>query len=275
MVRSETRWILVPLVAALVAASALIFGAGFASEGHVETEGEAEHSARASGHEEGGDRADEADGGNRPLKIGSAALLAGAGSALIPLALLLPPGRRKNGASRLGDSIGEPVVREQPSAVRSVEEILRPALALFSVSAAIIHFVVIPEHWREWWGYGLFFVAVAVAQLLFVLLILYWPLRELYLVAAAGNAVVIAMWVLTRTYGSPLGPEAGEREALALADVVATVLEALLVAGSLAAARALTGWPGASSRPAYTWSSMLAVVVTAVTATSILSLVEL
>ena len=273
--RTETRWILVPLLAAVVAASALIFGAGFASEGHVEKEGEAERSANASAHEEGDDQADEADGGNRPLKVGSAVLLAGAGSALIPLGSLLPRRRRKNGASRRAHSIGEPLVGEQGGAVRSVEEILRPALALFSASAAIIHFVVIPEHWREWWGYGLFFVAVAVAQLLFVVLILYWPLRELYLLAAAGNAVVIAMWVLTRTYGSPLGPEAGEREALALADVVATVLEGLLVAGSLAAARALTRWRGAASRPAYTWSFMLAVVGTAVTATSILSLVEL
>src|SRR5919204_5338320 len=37
--------------------------------------------------------------------------------------------------------------------------------ALLSAGAAAIHFAVIQDHFEEWWGYGVFFVASGIAQL--------------------------------------------------------------------------------------------------------------
>ena len=63
------------------------------------------------------------------------------------------------------------------------------------------------------------------------------PSRLLYLAGAVGNAAIVALWVVTRTYGVPAGPGAGEREAVEFADTLATVFEVLLVVGALVLAR--------------------------------------
>ena len=36
--------------------------------------------------------------------------------------------------------------------------------AAFSLVAALIHLWVTLEHFKEWWGYGMFFLAAAIAQ---------------------------------------------------------------------------------------------------------------
>lgn len=100
------------------------------------------------------------------------------------------------------------------------------------------------------------------------------PSRLIYLAGAAGNAAIVALWIVTRTYGIPAGPGAGEREAVEFADTLATAFEIALVLGALvlaltARARPLRWPPGA-----LTASSVLGVAVAALTAASLLSLVE-
>ena len=98
-----------------------------------------------------------------------------------------------------------------------------------------------PEHLASWWGYGLFFVAAALAQLVFGLLLLTqgfepgrmppWPILRgrVYLAGIAGNLAIMALWVVTRTVGVPAGPEAGEVEPVGLLDGVSKALETGLV----------------------------------------------
>ncbi len=38
------------------------------------------------------------------------------------------------------------------------------AAATLSIVAGYIHFLVMPEHFAEWWGYGVVFLAIALAQ---------------------------------------------------------------------------------------------------------------
>ncbi len=40
------------------------------------------------------------------------------------------------------------------------------AAAALSLVAALEHLWVVPQHFEEWWGYGAFFLASAVAQAL-------------------------------------------------------------------------------------------------------------
>jgi hypothetical protein len=100
------------------------------------------------------------------------------------------------------------------------------AAAALSLVAALIHLLVMPEHFEEWWGYGAFFLGAAVAQALYVPILLRWPNGAVLLGGIAGNLAIVALYLLTRTVGIPLfGPEAGEVEGVGFADVCATTSE--------------------------------------------------
>jgi len=160
------------LLGALVATAAVLYGNAYASHGHVEEE-EAEHAEEEG---EGGEAAEggeehaeeeEADEGSRSLKITESILISTAGAGLVPLGLLLAR-RRTRSADELAPqrepeapAAGPP----EPKREAGFEPVLRPALALLSVGAAVIHFVVVPGHWDEYWGQGLFFIVAAIAQL--------------------------------------------------------------------------------------------------------------
>jgi EamA domain-containing membrane protein RarD len=77
---------------------------------------------------------------------------------------------------------------------------------------------------------GAFCFAVAWFQAVSAIAIVARPNRRLLLLAVAVNLVVVGIWVWSRTTGLPIGPEAGEREAIGEADVLSSVLEAVLVA---------------------------------------------
>jgi hypothetical protein len=102
--------------------------------------------------------------------------------------------------------------------------------ALLSLVAAVIHVWVMPEHFEEWWGYGLFFLIAALAQALYAIVILRAPTPTFLRVGIIGNLVIIALWVVTRTIGIPVfGPHAGEIEAIGAIDVASKLVELLLI----------------------------------------------
>jgi hypothetical protein len=106
-------------------------------------------------------------------------------------------------------------------------------LGSLSAGAAFIHFAVAPEHFREDFRFGLFFVGVATLQLAWGAAILSGESRTLYSGAAVGNALVLSVWAVSRTTGVPFGPDPWTPESIALLDGVATAYEAVIVAGSL------------------------------------------
>jgi hypothetical protein len=113
------------------------------------------------------------------------------------------------------------------------EGVLRLAVAVVSAGAAAIHFAVIDQHLVEYWLFGLFFVAVAVAQLGWVVAVSSHPIRPVYIAGALGNALIAVTWLVSRTTGLPLGPGAGEPEPVGIADVVSTAFELAVVVGTL------------------------------------------
>lgn len=117
----------------------------------------------------------------------------------------------------------------------------RWAGGLFLV-AATIHGGLAPEHFSEWWGYGLFFLLSGVLQAVWGLAFLtdavnprdagpkWRPMRTAMLVLGiAGTLVTWILYVASRTIGVPVGPAAGEVEGVAPIDVVSKAVEGALL----------------------------------------------
>lgn len=116
-----------------------------------------------------------------------------------------------------------------------------------SLGAGAIHGGVSPAHFAEWWGYGVFFLMAASAQVVYGLALLLGAIDErrlgrerflrlrrgLYVAGIVGNLAILAMYVLTRTTGVPLGPERGVVEEVGPIDIASKILEAIVVAGLL------------------------------------------
>jgi hypothetical protein len=228
------------MLAALVAGAATAFGFEFAPEshGHEET-AEAEHAEDEKAKREGGEGAHEADEDEDGAGMVASAILIGlAGGALAPLTGLFA--RRREGEA----------VADATSRVISA---LPVQVAVLSTGAAVVHFAVIAQHLDEWWLTGVFFIAVAVFQLVWALLVVLRPSVLVYVSGAVVNGLVVVTWIVSRTSGVPVGPEAGEVEPVGFPDLLATAFEALIVALAVAlislprdrlpAPRSGVGWP--------------------------------
>ncbi|MDP9295622.1 MAG: hypothetical protein M3O88_02855 [Actinomycetota bacterium] len=111
---------------------------------------------------------------------------------------------------------------------------LIPWLAGLSAAAASIHAAVLQEHLAEFALFGVFFALSALYQALWAIALLGWgPSRSLLRWSVLVNGGIVVLWVASRTIGLPLGPDAGTSEAIGAIDVLATIYEVALVAGSL------------------------------------------
>ena len=160
---------------------------------------------------------------------------------------------------------------------RSVEppDILRFAVAVASAGAATIHFAVIDQHLAEYWLFGVFFVAVALAQLGWMVAVVGNPTSAVYLVGALGNALIAVTWVLSRTTGLPLGPEGGEPEPVGTADVVSTAFELAIVVGAVGAVLRLGVIDLPRSRDTRFVRPLIAIAAIAITTLALASLAGL
>jgi hypothetical protein len=102
---------------------------------------------------------------------------------------------------------------------------------VLAVSLGLIHILATPLYFEQWLGYGAFFVAIAALQVMYSMaLAVGRPNGTLLWVGIAGNALVIALWAVTRTLGIPFGPMAGEVLPVGLLDSVAQILGATQIA---------------------------------------------
>lgn len=126
-----------------------------------------------------------------------------------------------------------------------------------SLVAALVHGGLTPGHFEQWWGYGAFFLVTGAAQAVLGLALALDAFdgdprmrRLLWLAGAAGNALVVATYLASRTAGVPFaGPEAGEVEPWDALGVATTLAEALVV-GVLVGLLARAGRPAPQPGPA-------------------------
>jgi hypothetical protein len=120
------------------------------------------------------------------------------------------------------------------------------AISLASIAAGAINIAAAATVGRGSAMNLAFFVAVAAAQLAWGAAALAWAPRWWLALGAAGNLVVAATWVASRTVGLPAGPEAGVRLPVRFPDGLATVLEVVIIVG----AAALVVWGRGPARSA-------------------------
>jgi len=115
-----------------------------------------------------------------------------------------------------------------PLPVRSQTLVIVAALA---AAAGAIHAVAMVDHFDHYWLYGAFFLVVTYAQILWGIWVYRHPQDRRALVAGAvGSLVVVAVWVVSRTVGVPVGPDAWEAESIGAMDLVATIDQVVLAA---------------------------------------------
>lgn len=110
-------------------------------------------------------------------------------------------------------------------------------LAAFAcVIGAAVHLAVVRAHFAESQLYGIFFLALAFAQMGWSAATAFRPTRRVLWVDVWASLSVVMLWLCTRTIGIPLGPAAGETESFGVLDSIASLAEAIVV---LAASTAL------------------------------------
>jgi hypothetical protein len=119
------------------------------------------------------------------------------------------------------------------------------ALASLSAAAAAIHFAVVFEHFKDYTLYGVFFLVLAWAQLIWPAVLLWRPSRLWLWLGMAGNTAVLAVYVASRTVGLPFGPDLHHPESVGALDVVSCALELALIIGCAA----LLWRPSLADRP--------------------------
>lgn len=140
--------------------------------------------------------------------------------------------------------------------------------ALASVVAAAVHLSVAKMHFDEYFLFGLFFVGSGIAQVIWPLWLLLRRWTPLLTLGAAGNALIVALWAVDRTWGLPLGPTPWQPDPIGFGDTVASGAEVVLVAACIAA------WAGGRARhlrtPAVVLLTLLAFALTTLSLLSVL-----
>jgi hypothetical protein len=134
---------------------------------------------------------------------------------------------------RLTKPVSRPVPASGPRADqdRNAARVVS-AIALASVAAGAINIAAAATVGRGSTQNLAFFSVVAAAQLVWGVVAMAEAPRWWLALGAAGNLVVVAIWVVSRTAGLPVGEYAGITLPVRFPDGLATALEAVIVAGA-------------------------------------------
>lgn len=128
----------------------------------------------------------------------------------------------------------------------SGREAARSALAVAAAGAGAIHLSSAGAHLAEWAPLGYSFAAAAALQVVWGAALVRRESRALLLAGALGMAAVLGVWLLSRTAGLPVGPDAGVASPVGIADGLCVALEVPVLLGALVLLRR----PAALRRPA-------------------------
>jgi protein-S-isoprenylcysteine O-methyltransferase Ste14 len=111
------------------------------------------------------------------------------------------------------------------------------SIAILSMSAGIIHLLLIQEHMEESFIWGIFFLISGIAQIIYSIFIIKvaeklsplnnkWPL---YYFGIAGNALLVGIFVMARLFTPPFSSEAAPINELEPNGIVTIITEIFLI----------------------------------------------
>jgi hypothetical protein len=111
------------------------------------------------------------------------------------------------------------------------------SIAILSMSAGIIHLLLIQEHMEESFIWGIFFLISGIAQIIYSIFIIIvaeklsplnnkWPL---YYFGIAGNALLVGIFVMARLFTPPFSSEAAPINELEPNGIVTIITEIFLI----------------------------------------------
>ena len=112
-------------------------------------------------------------------------------------------------------------------------------------AAGLIHVLAAVQHVSEYVPFAVFFELLALAQFGWGVAIYRSASRRLLALGAAASLLVVAVWVVSRTAGVPLGPAPWTPEPVGLLDTVASADELVL---ALLVLFQLRPWNGRAAR---------------------------
>ncbi len=123
-------------------------------------------------------------------------------------------------------------------------------LAAPAAGSAAIHFGVIPGHFAASPGHGALFAVAGCLQLAWAAALLLRPTQAVVLTGGFVNLALVVIWLVGRTAGLPLGPDAWTPDPGGAPEALAALLETLLAAAApaLVAYASVTDDDGARSR---------------------------
>lgn len=107
--------------------------------------------------------------------------------------------------------------------------------------AGLIHAQAAFQHIDEYALYALFFALLAPAQFGWGIALYRWPGRTLLRLGAIGSLLVVALWIVSRTSGLPIGPTPWHAESVGATDLIATADEVVLVLLALTQLKQFSG----------------------------------
>lgn len=118
----------------------------------------------------------------------------------------------------------------KPARIATITDakLARTVAAFASVGAALVHLAAAPDHLRDWWPSGAFFLGIAAFQAVWAAAIIRSGGHRLLHLGVVANAGSILLWAVSRTVGIPVGPHAGVPEPVARADVLTVVMESMV-----------------------------------------------
>ena len=120
-----------------------------------------------------------------------------------------------------------------PPSTRVMPSLRRLTAVACLFGAEVIHVLVINDHMTEWLPAGLFFLLLALLEGVLAVALITMPTRGIERFTIAVSLATVALWVVSRTVGLPVGPMAGEIEPVGVADLVSSALELATVAALL------------------------------------------
>lgn len=113
----------------------------------------------------------------------------------------------------------------------------RLVLAAASLGAGAVHLAFAGEHYQQWPPLGVAFAAAGAFQVLWAVLVATRDSRVALRVGGVLSLVFIGTYLVSRTTGLPLGPEAFTAEPVGTSDLLCCALEAPVAFGALLLSR--------------------------------------